>query len=284
METAQLHNETINIQRERNELVRKKLSPEEIHAFFEEKYRLFSREKGSFTCSCCNERVVMVLFQDKAIFRHYNAEACAGERNYAAYSAGRERNNEQARKQADAKEMIFEALMEADQGYYTVLEGYLFKKELSFVPDFLVSFPNGELWTIDYMVTLRGDAAFRKKMERRLRSYKSNGFKSLFLIDHNWLAITKERNISFNHCELSTAVPANDANAAWESFIVSQQLNGELFRRYFQTNVVKVDSILYLDLSRRTIRLTRFLHNQDKWGESAVPSVRYASPSIVPAQ
>ena len=105
-------------------------------------------------------------------------------------------------------EMIFEAFMEADQGYYTVQEGYLFKKELSFVPDFLVSFPNGELWTIDYMVTLRGDAAFRKKMEHRLRSYKSNGFKSLFLIDQDWLTISKERNISFNHCELAAAVPA----------------------------------------------------------------------------
>lgn len=271
MEAARLHNETINLQRERNELTGKGFTSEDIHAFFEEKYRIFSREKGAFACGCCNERVVMVLFQDKAIFRHYNAEACAGERNYTAYAAGRDRNNEKALKQAAAKEMIYQALMEADQGYYSVQEGYLFKKELSFVPDILVSFPNGEQWTIDYMVDLRGDAAFRKKVERRLQSYKSNGFKSLFLIDREWLAISKDRNISFNHCEMSAAVPPNEVNAAWESFIASQELNWEHYRRYFQTTAVQVDSILYLDLSRAAILLTRFLHNQNKWGELLFP-------------
>ncbi|MFC5650229.1 hypothetical protein ACFPYJ_14045 [Paenibacillus solisilvae] len=271
MEEAYLHNETINLQRERNELARRGFSPEAIKSWFEEKYRMYSREKGAFACGCCKERVVMVLFHDKAIFRHYNAEACAGERNYAKYTAGREQDYEKARKQTAAKALIFEALMEADQGYYSVQEGYLFKKELSFVPDFLISFPNGEQWTVDYLVNLRGDAAFRKNVELRLRSYKVNGFKSLFLLDQDFLTIQKERNISFNHCELSIAVPPNEANISWETFITSEQPDPELYRRYFQTTAVKVNSILYFDVSRSIVVLTRFLQHQDKWGELLFP-------------
>ena len=103
MEEAYLHNETINLQRERNELSRRGFSPEAIQSWFEEKYRVYSREKGAFACGCCKERVVMVLFHDKAIFRHYNAEACAGERNYAKYTAGQETDYEKARTQNAAK-------------------------------------------------------------------------------------------------------------------------------------------------------------------------------------
>ena len=46
---------------------------------------------------------------------------------------------------------------------------------------------------------------------------------------------------------------------------------GSSFGDIFKRIEVKVDSILYLDLSRRTLLLTRFLHNQDKWGELLFP-------------
>ncbi|WP_308638725.1 hypothetical protein [Paenibacillus silvisoli] len=268
MEAARLHHQTIYIERERNELVARRLSAEQINAVFEGKYRIFSREKGSFQCGCCGERVVMVLYQDKAIFRHYSSERCAGERNYATYLAGRETQRETAIKQSAGKEALHLAFMQANRsGHYRVEEGYLFKKELKAVPDFIVTFQDGEQWAIDYIVTLRGDNAFRKRIDNRLRGYREHGLQPLFLIDAGYMALQGERSISFNHSESRMVVPKNDYSRAWETYIAGQQLDWELFERYFGTKDVSVQSLLYMDVEKGMGQLTRFLQLSDKWGE-----------------
>ncbi|RAP75532.1 hypothetical protein [Paenibacillus montanisoli] len=267
MEAARLHNQTIYIERERNELVTRRMNAEQINAVFEHKYRIFSREKGSFRCGCCGERVVMVLYRDKALFRHYNSEQCAGERNYATYLAGRETLQETSLKQAAGKEVLHRAFMLANPGHYTVEEGYLFRKELRYVPDFIVTFPSGEQWAIDYIAKLRGDSAFRKKIDNRLRCYSEHRLKPLFLIDRSYLAVHGERDISFNYSESRMAVPHNDYCNAWEQYITGQSLDQELYRNYFGTSAVNVQSLLYIDVESEKGHFARFLHLSDKWGE-----------------
>ncbi|MCQ6557728.1 hypothetical protein [Paenibacillus mendelii] len=256
MESALLHSEVIEVERERSELLRQGLTPEAARERLEDKYRIYSREKGAFVCACCSSRVVMVLYADRAIFRHYDSEACAGERNYINYTAGREKARELAIKHSEGKELLRRIFLSLQDEGDQAEDGYLYKKELRFVPDFLLTARNGERWAIDYIVSLKGDAAYRKRLRNRLACYRSHGFKPLFLIDRFWLAVTESAYISFNHSELDMRAPANPYDELWQRELAMPPL---LMRE-------PVCSLIYLDVPQEQAVLARFQMSGDKWG------------------
>ncbi|UVI32679.1 hypothetical protein [Paenibacillus spongiae] len=256
MESALLHSEVIEVERERSEMLRQGLTPEAARDRLENKYRIYSREKGAFTCSCCSSRVVMVLYADRAIFRHYDSEACAGERNYIHYAAGREKARELADKHAEGKELLRRTLQLLQDEGDTFEDGYLYKKELRYVPDFLLTARNGERWAIDYIVSLKGDAAYRRKLRNRLACYRSHDFKPLFLIDRSWLAVTESAYISFNHSELDMRTPVNPYDERWKRELALPPL----------TMQEPVYSLVYLDVPQEQAVLARFQMSGDRWG------------------
>ncbi|QYR19559.1 hypothetical protein KZ483_16780 [Paenibacillus sp. sptzw28] len=273
MEAAFLHDGVVYIERERGNMLRLGLTPEAAREHLEAKYRIYSREKGAFTCACCGQRVVMVLYEDKAIFRHYDIESCTGEKNYAAYNAGRERAAELVRKHADGMELLREALSERHGEHYTAEEGYLHKKELRHVPDFLLTFDNGEKWALDYIVALRGDSLYRRRLRSRLSSYRANGFKPLFLLDRAWLAVTESAYISYNQSELEMRLPANPYDERWRHAIsdLPMPLPGP------------VHSIVYLDVPKAQAVLTRFQLSGDRWGRLLFEPSELALPELLAA-
>src|SRR6185312_17480206 len=132
--------------------------------------------------------------------------------------------------------------------------GYLYKKELRHVPDFLLTFDNGEQWALDYIVALRGDASYRRRLRSRLASYRANGFKPLFLLDRSWLAVTESAYISYNHSELDMRLPANPYDERWRHAIseLPMPLPGP------------VHSLVYLDVPKARAVLTRFQLSGDR--------------------
>jgi len=257
MEFAILHHSIVELERERAALVRQGRTLEAAREHLEEKYRIYSREKGAFLCACCSSRVVMVLYADRALFRHYDSEACSGERNYTTYAAGRAKLKELAVKHAEGKEAIRQHLQQLQGEGYTFEEGYLYKKELRYVPDFLLNMENGERWAIDYVVTLKGDAAYRRRLRARLACYQAHGFKPLFLLDRSWLAVTDSAYLAFNHAELSMRAPANPYDELWQRELSSAPLNLQ----------EQVYSLLYLDVQEEMTYLARFQTGRgDRWG------------------
>jgi len=257
MEFAILHHSIVELERERAALVRQGSTLEAAREQLEEKYRIYSREKGAFRCACCSSRVVMVLYADRALFRHYDNEACSGERNYTTYVAGRARLKELAVKHAEGKEVIRQHLLELQGEGYTFEEGYLYKKELRYVPDFLLQMENGERWAIDYVVSLKGDAAYRRRLRARLACYQAHGFKPLCLLDRSWLAVTDSAYLAFNHAELSMRAPENPYDQLWQRELSLAPLNLQ----------EKVYSLLYLDVQEEMAYLARFqMGGGDRWG------------------
>ncbi|MFD0710311.1 hypothetical protein [Paenibacillus sp. GCM10027626] len=256
MESAKLHHLTIDIERERLAAIRRGASLEAARAELEEHYRVYSREKAAFKCICCDGRVVMVLYADKALFRHYDSEACAGERNYARYAVNREKLAELADRHAEGKELLRRELAALQGEHFTFTDGYLYKKELRVVPDFVINADNGDRWAIDYVVTLKGDAAYYKKLLAKLACYRAHGFKPLFLLDRSWLSITESAYVAVNKAELAMRTPDNPYDELWQKELAMPPLAME----------AAVHSLVYLDVPREKAILIRFQMSDPRWG------------------
>jgi hypothetical protein len=68
-----------------------------------------------------------------------------------------------------------------------VKEGYFSKRDLKYVPDIIVEWPSGEVWTFDYITGTKSEK-YQQYISKKQKSYEGNGYKSYFLFDQTQLA------------------------------------------------------------------------------------------------
>ncbi|WP_054029136.1 hypothetical protein [Bacillus sp. FJAT-28004] len=192
MESSWLLTDEISIEFERIQLAQTGMKWDAIKNSLNDKYRESSR-KGLFRCKCCNATTRMALFEDKAChFKHENAVECAGSRNYTRYTTAT--NTQESHKHRVGKAIIKNQLQAGlSRTDATVIDGYLHNDDLSYVPDLIVQWPTGEVWSFDY-VTGTKSAQYQRYLLKKQDLYHSKQFKSYFLFDHSQIAYKEEQN------------------------------------------------------------------------------------------
>lgn len=192
MEISWLLTDEISIEYERMQLAQSGMTWDMIKHSLNAKYRESSR-KGLFRCKCCNATTTMALIEDKAChFKHKNKEECAGSRNYARYTTAT--NAQESHKHRVGKAIIKNQLQAGlSRTDATVIEGYLHNEELNYVPDLIVQWPTGDVWTFDY-VTGTKSAQYQRYLLKKQELYRSKKFKSYFLFDHSQIANKEEQH------------------------------------------------------------------------------------------
>ncbi|MDF2648229.1 MAG: hypothetical protein K0Q73_4034, partial [Paenibacillus sp.] len=200
MEISLLLTDEVDIEQERRQLQQAGMSWIEIKGELISKYREASK-KSLFKCRCCNSRAVMVLNEDKScFFRHESSEECPGTRNDRQYtlSAGLENQQKHRYGKAIIKDQLRSNLARFGA---KVFDGYLYKADLSLVPDIIVEWPDGAVWSFDYVTGTKNET-YQRYLRRKQGAYRDNGFKSYFFFDHSQFFIkTEQKALALSHAE-----------------------------------------------------------------------------------
>lgn len=194
LEEALLHGDLFNIEAKRTEYERQHLNRSEISRQLTMQYRAFSKKKA-FTCPCCDEPVNMNLTKEEGrpfYFKHLDGKKCAYSENSKTYDT--HIFTQQDKQKKDIGLTVFREIVEGQlKPLNTVIErGYFYKKKLSFIPDLIVRFPFSEqVWAIDYFTSI-SQSSYAHNLEKRMKTYKEEGFKVITFIDDLWLAINSE--------------------------------------------------------------------------------------------
>ncbi|MGD6870915.1 hypothetical protein ACQCU1_01825 [Sutcliffiella horikoshii] len=142
-----------------------------------------------------------------------------------------------------------------------LLGGSRFKNKLSFVPDFILEFPSGQAWAIDYVTGLKEDKKYANSIKRRLECYEKHQLKPIILFDSYWLAYKEEFNyISLVEGEL-LCVKDTLQDKVWTEFL--NKLEKPLRDIYSNKNSYSthVQSMIYINPSERELDVVRFVQD-----------------------
>ncbi|WP_052947923.1 hypothetical protein [Aneurinibacillus tyrosinisolvens] len=270
MESAKLVDEMIHIEEEKQKLVIKGLTWEEIKEKLTKEYRGHS-DKRALQCSCCESPLIMVLNKKTCHFKHESKEICAGDVNYKAY-VGQRKNQEHPTKHLVGK-MILRTYLEGQMKPYgvKVVDGYTYNRILKRIPDFVLLFPDGREWCIDYVTGLKESSTYLGLLEERLAQYKKQGFVPYFFIDHKWLTTSNENFLSLCTAE-HRMLRETMFDRMWKSEFenLHQEEGGEYLSKYTGRNLYPYDvkSLLYLNIDERIAYITRTIPiiGNPKWG------------------
>ncbi|MFC6038922.1 hypothetical protein ACFPYN_05575 [Paenisporosarcina macmurdoensis] len=288
MDIAILHGEFFDIEQKRRSLENPTKSRKEIVNKIDNEYRVFSK-KGAFICICCNTPVKMNLTTEELrpfYFSHFDSRECSYSENHKVYQKQQETSEDNMTKQVEIT-----VLREILEGQLKPLNidiqrGYLYKKRLSFVPDFILTFPNEKKWAIDYhtSIQLGRDNLFVKQLNRRKQVYADEGFQVFSFVGENWLAFNEDTGKGTLLKTESNFVMKTKADFEWDKFIF--QLNAEcldMLNETLNTDSLSVDtqSIQYLNVNERTCKIVRFLHTADS-NDRNTTIQSLASPITIP--
>jgi hypothetical protein len=192
MESSWLLTESIDIEQERIELEHSGMHWIDIKKLLVSKYRESSK-KSLFQCDCCKATTLLVLNKEKVChFKHKSAKECAGSRNYTRYASAT--NKFESFKHRIGKSIIKDQLKSnLSLVGASITDGYLYREELNFIPDIIVEWPSGEVWSFDY-VTGTGNPQYQRHLFKKQATYRTKNFKSYFLFDHSQVALKKEQH------------------------------------------------------------------------------------------
>jgi hypothetical protein len=293
LEEAQLHGDIINIETKRLELESENYSRDDIRSILNSQYRALSKKKA-FTCHCCNEPVNMNLTQEEGrpfFFKHFEGKECSYSENSKTYE--KQVSVHQDKKKKDIGLTVFREILEGQlKPFGAVIErGYFYKKKLSFIPDFIVQFPySKEMWAIDYYTSIT-QGSYSQNIEKRMTTYKKEGFRVFSFIDDIWQAIDPETNKGTLLTPEMQVTRKSQEDFAWD-----QSLNNELTSD-FQTIItglthlpfpVDTRSIVYVNIVTRKCKVIRFAeinrHNRNvtilKLSEPTIPLERALTLNI----
>jgi hypothetical protein len=267
MDEALLHGDVINIEIKRLELESEKINREDIINQLNKRYRALSRKKA-FTCRCCEEPVNMNLTQEEGrpfYFKHYDGKKCSYSENSKTYET--QVSLHQDKKKKDMGLTVFREILEGQlKPLGAVVErGYFYKKKLSFIPDFTVSFPfSKEVWAIDYFTSIT-EGSYAQNIEKRLNTYNREGLKSFSFIDDFWLAMDSETNKGTLLTPELLVTRKIQEDHAWDQFL-NDELPLELQK--IVTEVLELPfpvdtrSIAYVNIDSRSCKMIRFVVTQ----------------------
>ncbi|XKH50487.1 hypothetical protein LG275_12935 [Chryseomicrobium palamuruense] len=295
MDSAYLHNSVFNIELKRRELEQQNLTRPEVKRWFEDNYRVFSK-KSAFTCICCNKPVNMNLTKDEGrpfYFRHNDESECSYSENTTTYDKHVSKHEVKTKKVIGLT--IFKEILEGELKPYDVEieRGYHYKKKLSFIPDFIIKFPNSEeRWAIDYFTVIdQGltSGSYARHLSKRMKNYKEEGFKPFSFVDYSWLSFLEETNKGTLLTAETYVTSKTHEDSLWDTFL-EEKLQGDLLEFFRKDTGATIDefntrNIAYVDVFNRLCTIFRFIpisqHDRNitfyKLSSSEVPLARALS-------
>lgn len=295
LDSAYLHNSVFNIELKRRELEQQNLTRAEVKRWFEDNYRVFSK-KSAFTCLCCNKPVNMNLTKDEGrpfYFRHNDESECSYSENTTTYDKHVSKHEVKSKK--DIGLTIFKEILEGELKPYDVEieRGYHYKKKLSFIPDFIIKFPNSEeRWAIDYFTAIdQGltSGSYARHLSKRMKTYKEEGFKPFSFVDYSWLSFLEETNKGTLLTAETYVTSKTHEDSLWDTFL-EENLQGDLLEFFRKDTGATIDefntrNIAYVDVFNRLCTIFRFIpisqHDRNitfyKLSSSEVPLARALS-------
>ncbi|KAB7671677.1 cell envelope integrity protein TolA [Bacillus sp. B1-b2] len=264
MNIALLNDSEIDIEKLCFEYEVQGIDRKEIKNHLNDKYRRFS-QKGDFRCVCCNERVKMVLSEEKVFFfRHFDKKSCSFSENHKTYKNQKESLEDKPKHRAG--KAILRTYLEGICKLKNIIikDGYGHRNTLSFVPDFILEFPNGQMWAIDYITGLKTDSKYAKSLAKRRDAYIKQQFTPIFLIDRYWMAYEHDINyVSIVEGEL-LCVKKSKQDYLWTEYI--SRMESHLIDVLFDNKPLNrsVKSIAYFAPHEREISIIRFLHEEEQ--------------------
>lgn len=269
MDSAFLHGTVFNIEIKRNELEKQNLDRNEIKKQFEKKYRTFSK-KHAFTCLCCNSPVSMNLTRDEGrpfYFKHFDGSECSYSENTTTYQKFKSNHEDQRKK--DIGLTIFRNILEGQLKPFGVEieRGYLYRKRLTFIPDFILKFPySDQIWAIDYFTSLSQNLTngnYARNLEKRMNIYRNEGFKVLSFVDDSWLALDGETSKGTLLSSEKHVTRKQKEDYQWDEFLHKQLTKQQIDFLHEKIGMSNLEfdtkSIAYVNLDTRTCKIIRFL-------------------------
>lgn len=274
MEIAKLAESEVNIVQQWAMLEKEGDSREKIIDTLEQEYRIHS-QKSAFQCSCCEQRVTLVLREDSPHFRH-EGKRCPSADNYRTYLK-RVEKHEQLEVHRVGR-VILRTYLEGQLKIHGIIveEGYMYRTALKIVPDFILTFPDEQKWSVDYVTGLKVDDTYHRYIKKRNNTYLETGFKPIYFIDSSWLAEVPKRSIiTLYLAEFLMKVRSSKDNQ-WEEFIneyyevfdekiVNQELFGVAQLTLLERGI-EIYSLAYINPDRGTAEIQRFIPYTNKFG------------------
>ena len=164
---------------------------------------------------------------------------------------------------------IFREILEGELKPFDVEieRGFSYKKKLSFIPDFIIKFPNSETrWAIDYFTAINQDlnsGSYACHLSKRMKTYKEEGFKPFSFVDYSWLSFLDETNKGTLLTAETCVTRKTHEDDQWDTFLEGN-LQGALldfFNIDTGATVREFDTrnITYVDIFNRKCTIVRFL-------------------------
>lgn len=249
MEISRLLTEDIHIEDERQSLRKKGLSWAQIEDYLSGEYRAKSQKK-LFSCPCCHTPTQMVLVENGVCyFKHWEVEECAGDRNYKRYRKSTDKF--QSHKHRSGVALIRNEIMSILPRFGgEVLPGYVFGRDLRYIPDLIIRWPDGAIWTLDYVNGVKS-TEYQQYLCRKQSFYYENHFKSYFFFNFVDVTVNRKGNaIGLSESERG-ALRFQSEHRQWTSFIERKiaEFGPHVF--FHDPGIIpaesKVRSIVYVD-------------------------------------
>lgn len=265
LEEALLHGDVVNIEAKRIELEEQNLSRSEIRERLTTQYRAFSKKKA-FTCPCCDEPVNMNLTVDDGrpfYFKHLDGKKCTYSENSKTYET--QTSTHQDKKKKDIGLTVFKEILEGQLKPFRaeIERGYFYKKKLSFIPDFIVRFPfSKEVWALDYYTSI-SHGSYAHNLEKRMNTYKAEGFRTFAFIDDFWLAVNAETDKGTLLIAEMQVANKGEEDKNWDQFL-NQKMPDKALQFLRTENAdfrapIDTRSIAYVNIENRSCKIVRFL-------------------------
>jgi hypothetical protein len=269
MESAWFHGRLFHIQDELYRLSANGLDKKQIIQQLNENYRLFSK-KEAFSCVCCGKPVEMVLPLERSFhFRHKDGSECSYSENYRKYQKQKEKYENI--KRHDLGKTILRTILEGQLKPYgiTIQDGYHYREKLSFIPDFILTFPNREKkWAIDYFTGFKGSKGYAAHIAKRKETYLKLGIKPFFFVDEAWLAFNPKISAFTTFVESELHIIEKRAqDRTWNMFLLDLEphLLDILLQQPSKYEPFDTRSIVYINPTDRTCKILRFLMTHQRY-------------------
>lgn len=217
MEVARLFDQDVFIAQEWFAAATAGIPRDEIVRNLESKYRIHSQKKV-FQCPCCDQSVSLVLRGDSPHFRH-QGDPCPSASNYERY-ATKIKTREDSLKHRAGRAILRTYLEGQLKPHHNdVQDGYMCRSALRIIPDFILTFPNGSIWSLDYVTGSRQDESYNSYIQKRKEAYKAAGFTPFFLIDSSWLAEVPDRSLVSFYLAESQMKYQSSIDRQWSAFV-----------------------------------------------------------------
>jgi hypothetical protein len=280
MEIARLFDQEIDISEKWLTQASNGSSREKIVRTLEDKYRIHSQKKA-FECVCCRQPVSLVLREESPHFRH-QGDRCPSAENYVKYINGIG-NGENILTHRVGR-AILRTYLEGQLKPHSIVvqEGYMCRSALKIVPDFILSFPNGTTWSVDYVTGSREDESYNNYIMKRTTTYQAAGFKPFYFIDSSWIADVPDRSIVSLYLAEAQMKIQSSVDRQWTAFVQefyetfgSSFVRKELFgiqresigmQSFAPEEATEVCSLAYVDPGKGQAWIERFIPTKKKFG------------------